>query len=94
MKEEAESCEDTQMRRVDWSGRSNWHRDEQGVVYGSNRDFPHYFDPDQLYDLENDPFEQDNLIHEKDHSEQVKQLRDHLRRIQKTLPHDFDDFTS
>ncbi len=94
MQEEAQEFEDIQMRRIDWSGRSNWHRDEQGVVYSSNRDFPHYFDADQLYDLENDPYEQDNLIHEPQHSEQVSKLREQLKKIQKTLPHDFAEFTS
>ena len=94
MREEARECEDIQMRRIDWSGRSNWHRDEQGVIYSSNRDFPHYFDPDQLYDLEKDPYEQDNLVHEPQYRARVNQLKAQLKGIQKTLPHEFAEFTS
>lgn len=94
MQAEAESCKDSRLRRIDWSGRSNWHKDEEGVVYGSNRDFPHYFDPDQLYDLEKDPFEQNNLFGNERYDEYLNKLRKQLKKIQKTLPHEFAEFTS
>jgi arylsulfatase A-like enzyme len=78
--------------RTGFTGK--WHRDEEGVVYGSNRDFPHYFDPDQLYDLEEDPFEQNNLYEGEKYRDQVKQLKNQLKDIQKTLPHEFAEITS
>jgi arylsulfatase A-like enzyme len=93
MQAEAKACEDVQMRRIDWSGRSNWHSEEQGVIYGSNRDFLHYFDPDQLYDLEADPFEQNNRIADERCQEQGKLLKEEMKRILETLPHEFAEFT-
>jgi arylsulfatase A-like enzyme len=93
MQAEAKACEDTEMRRIDWSGRSNWHKDEQGVIYSSNRDFLHYFDPDQLYNLEEDPFEQNNLIADERYKERLKGLKEELKRFLKTLPHEFAEFT-
>jgi arylsulfatase A-like enzyme len=79
-------------RRIDWSGRENWHLDEEGVVYGADRDFPHYFDEDQLYDLENDAFEQNNLIHDQRYTDVLEKIKNHMKRIIKTLPHTFGEF--
>lgn len=59
---------------------------------------PHYFDPEQLYNLDADPFERHNLIHDPACTEILKELREMLHRITDTLPgpyrHDNPDFQS
>lgn len=47
---------------------------------------PHYFDPEQLYDREADPFERRNLVHEPAYSEILADLREELHRITDSLP--------
>lgn len=40
---------------------------------------PHYFEPDQLYDLDNDPCEQHNLAADPGHAETLRDMRGRLR---------------
>ena len=47
------------------------HDAEQGAV----KAYPHYYDPDQLYDLSSDPDEQRNIFGLEAHSEQQEELR-------------------
>lgn len=47
---------------------------------------PHYFDADQLFDLEADPFERRNLVHEPAQAERVARMRAALFAITDTLP--------
>ena len=63
------------------------------VRYGANIDFPNYFHRDQLYDLENDMFEQKNLACDPSFHEILEEMKDRLRRYSKTLPHAFGEFT-
>ena len=58
--------------------------------------YPHYFDADQLYDLENDPYEQNNVANDPAYAEVLQRLKDELARRLTTFKHPFeieaDDF--
>ena len=68
--------------------------DEEGVGYSADRDFPHYFDADQLYDLQSDPFEQHNIIDDPKMAETAASLKITLGQYLTTLPHTFGEFKS
>ncbi len=58
-----DALEHDRPRRIGWDGvisSGGWK--DIGIWFYSALAFPHYFDPDQLYDLEEDPFEQHNLL--------------------------------
>ena len=93
MENEAAECGRTgKKRRISWHGTGNWHKDEEGVIYGADRDFPHYFDYDQLYDLENDVYEQKNLANEPEYLGILDEMKRRLKDELKTLPHIFGEF--
>ena len=52
--------------------------------------FPDYFDGDQLYDLVNDPYEQQNLAGNTAYAEKMQQLQDALKKHLGTIAHPFD----
>lgn len=80
-------------RLVDWSGNVNPHpRGKGGIRYNSDRHFPAYFDIDQLYDLENDPGEQENLADRPERAATVRQLQKQLSELLQPLPHTFGEF--
>lgn len=61
--------------------------------FHSSRHNPHYFESDQLFDLENDPQEKINLIDK--HPDVVKDLKARLTRHLKTFPNrPFAEFTN
>ncbi len=80
-------------RRVDLAGRPSWHDWQEGVVFNSNLDFPHYFDDDQLYDLEVDVFEQDNLAGDSAYRNIMKEMQELMAGHLKRLPHTFGEWT-
>jgi len=49
--------------------------------------FPGYFDADQLYDLENDPYEQENLAYQSEYSEKLRKMQDILSAYLVTFDH-------
>lgn len=51
--------------------------------------FPHYFDADQLYDLQNDPYEQENVSNDPAYSEKKQQLQEVMRNHLATISHPF-----
>jgi len=51
--------------------------------------FPHYFAPEQLYDLQADPYEQQNLANDAALQEQLQRLKTALGEHLKTIPHPF-----
>ena len=53
--------------------------------------YPHYFDPDQLYDLENDPEEKENLDGDPAHAETLRQMRERLRRYLDSFERPYPD---
>ena len=89
--------------KVSWDGvvrrfeqEARW-GDKKGDVstdYGGHKDFPAYFDPDQLYDLKKDPYEQTNLAGDPAHAAQVRKMKALLTQQLATLPHAFGEFTT
>jgi arylsulfatase A-like enzyme len=79
-------------RRVGWEGSPD--PKGKGVRYASDRAFPAYFDPDQLYDLRSDWLEQRNLASDPAHAGQLAKMKDLLRTYLARLPHSFGEFTS
>lgn len=49
-----------------------------------------YFDSDQLYDLEKDPYEQNNLAYDSGYKEVLKEMKSRLDKYLKTFKHPFD----
>jgi hypothetical protein len=52
--------------------------------------YPAYFDPDQLYDLRSDPYEQENLARDPEHEETLEELQQVLRARLETFAHPYD----
>jgi arylsulfatase A-like enzyme len=61
--------------------------------YWADRDYPGYFDFDQLYDLENDPDEQKNLAGDPQFAAVLNNMKERLREYCTDLPHSFGEFT-
>jgi len=51
---------------------------------------PHWYDPDQLFDLENDPLEQNNLADDPAYAEQLKPMQAKLQKYLDRFDHPFD----
>ncbi|MFV1883247.1 MAG: sulfatase [Balneola sp.] len=60
--------------------------------YNAHEIYPGYFDPDQLYDLENDPGEQKNLFQEPAYSDTIDMLEKELTDYLARFPHSFGEF--
>lgn len=52
--------------------------------------YPHYFDQDQLYDLQSDPYERHNLAHEPRYAAVLKRLKAVLAQHLRTFRHPYD----
>lgn len=52
--------------------------------------YDNYFDPDQLYDLENDPYELNNLAEVKEYEDKLHLLKKELSQILASFDHPFD----
>jgi arylsulfatase A-like enzyme len=57
----------------------------EGVRYSVDKNFPGYFDNDQLYNLESDPDEQKNLAKSPDYKDLLKNMQSLLDEYQKAL---------
>ena len=79
-------------RHVGWSGRTTPAASGMGVRFNADQDFPHYFDPDQLYDLSSDVFEQNNVINNPENKQRLDELKKRLDQEIGNLPHAFGEF--
>lgn len=92
-KDAIQAMEQQRRRRVSWDGNQNTpHNVSKGVVMDGDREYPGYFDPDQLYDLKNDPFEQNNLAHDPAYAETLAKMKKLLSSYLADLPHPFGEF--
>jgi len=62
--------------------------------YGSDKTYPGYFDNDQLYNLHDDPGEQNNLAYDPAFAGKLKEMKSLLAGYCKDLPHAFGEFKS
>lgn len=63
---------------------------KQGHTAIAVTSYPHYFDMDQLYDLESDPYEQKNLAEDPKYKEVIARLRPTLQKYLDSFDHPFD----
>ena len=61
-------------------------------TYNADKNYPGYFDLDQLYDLNADPGEQKNLAPNPGYAGKLTQLKEVLRNYSQQLPHPFGEF--
>ncbi len=64
------------------------------VRYNSAKRYPGYFDADQLYDLQHDSLEQNNLANDKDYREILDGMQQELKSHCEDLPFEFGEFKS
>lgn len=70
--------------------------DKKGDVYthyGAHKDFPAYFEADQLYHLDEDPYEQHNLAGDPAQADRLKKMQGLLKGLLAQSPHAFGEFT-
>jgi arylsulfatase A-like enzyme len=60
--------------------------------YGTEEDYPGYFDPDQLYHLKTDPKEKKNLAGDPKHKAKLDEMKTLLRKELAPLPLPFGEF--
>ncbi|VGO22435.1 sulfatase family protein [Pontiella sulfatireligans] len=88
-----QALEQQRRRRVSWDGRINTPENvSKGVIMDGDREFPGYFDRDQLYDLDADPFEQNNLAGDPANAETLNEMKELLKGYLAGLPHPFGEF--
>ena len=61
---------------------------------GADKEFPNYFDQDQLYDLNVDPREQKNLAGDPKYRQRLESMKKLLRQYSVRLPHKFGEFAA
>jgi len=62
------------------------------VRYNADKDFPGYFDDDQLYNIADDPAEQVNLAGDPKYAGKLEEMKQKLKKYSKNLPHAFGEF--
>ncbi|NQZ56004.1 MAG: sulfatase-like hydrolase/transferase [Lentisphaeraceae bacterium] len=87
-----EALKNGRRRHVGWSGRTTKGASGMGVRFNADRDFPHYFAPNQLYNLGDDIFEQHNLYDNPEHAARLGELKEKMDRHINQLPHSFEEF--
>ncbi|HBO56960.1 MAG TPA: hypothetical protein DD622_00830 [Opitutae bacterium] len=72
-------------REVFWTGVDHHN-------YQTEKMYPAYWDADQLYDLNEDLYEQQNLSQHSDYQNQLERMQKELQLVISTLPHTFGEF--
>ncbi|MCS6859402.1 MAG: sulfatase [Abditibacteriales bacterium] len=73
-------------------GRPPYHLDTSlGLQQRAHKAHPHYFDADQLYDLQNDPDEQVNLANDPQHAKILEEMKGRLAEWLKSFPRPFGE---
>lgn len=86
-----QSVKNNTRRIIGWDGRKGkTHDNTGGVRFDVDVDFPCYFDADQLYSLEKDVFEQNNLA--ADSLEILEIMKGYLAEVLHEIPHVFGEF--
>jgi arylsulfatase A-like enzyme len=94
MREEATKAKATNTRRrIGWDGRPNRHAAEPGIWFYADRDFPHYFDYDQMYNLQTDYFEQTNIINNEEGQRVLPEMKSLLRKLLSDMNYPYGEFT-
>lgn len=62
--------------------------------YNNQNFYPAYFEDDQLYNLENDYNEQNNLYKDQNYEEQREKMRELMQEFISVLPYDFGEYKS
>lgn len=61
-----------------------------GAEHNAYMNHPHFTEPDQLYDLKNDPQEKNNLINDPKYADKLKELKAELNSYINSLPGKFE----
>ncbi|MEW6358626.1 MAG: sulfatase-like hydrolase/transferase [Planctomycetota bacterium] len=61
-------------------------------TFNADKNYPGYYDADQLYDLNADPNEQKNLAADSAHKTKLEEMKRLLTEYCRTLPHTFGEF--
>ena len=74
-----------------WGLFEHWHH-----TYNAEKDYPGYFDRNQLYNLRTDPAEQHNLAGRPEYAQRLKKMQQYMREYpaRLKLPHAFGEFTN
>ena len=91
MQKEAQKVDNDLKRQIGWDGEKNKNAGNWGVRFSNNQYFRHYFAADQLYNLKEDVFEQNNIAEER--PEKVKEMQHELRKLLNDCPYEFGEFT-
>lgn len=65
---------------------------KEHVRYHADRDFPGYYDDDQLYELRSDPQQQHNLAGDPKYQNPLNAMKQQLAKYSRSLPHAFGEF--
>lgn len=60
--------------------------------YGADKDYPHYFDHNQLYNISEDPNELVNLFHDEKYKNKADEFQKILKKVSVKIPHHFGEF--
>ena len=80
-----EARQDPSKKPVFWNGWTSH-------SFNAEKMFPHYFDKDQLYDLDNDLYEQKNLANQPGHRNALEKMKAFMKKAVKNIPAKFAEF--
>ena len=84
------------LKAVGWYARKTWLREnlQSHVRWDADKLFPSYFEKDQLYDIEADPLEQNNLAGIDKYQDILIAMKEKLGRELSGMPHIFGEFNA